>query len=394
MLVDRISGIITVDLSDIKETPCNVRNKYSYIDGILIQNDGKRLNMVLGLEKLNGLQLKKSDDLQEDMPIATHIENARQNADDQILLFQIDDAEYAITIQNIKEIIRYQKVNHLPNVGGHIKGIISLRNRIIPIISIRKLLYNENRESDTENRIIIIDNGNLTFGIAVDRISSMIKINQKTANANNHGVISDKKRIVKNVIEIESTKKLILLLDSMKLITNEDMEEIRKSDQNVAITKQNHTEQSRQLTKKVVVFSVNTIEFAIEITHIREINNISNLVKLPGAPSFIEGMTSLREEIIPILNLKHLLFDERDFIENSKFLVVERGENKLGIIIDTASEVLELPQEALIAVTDLFSYQMGEDYSKEIAKLDNGRMIHILNTDKLLDFIEPLSKSS
>ena len=59
-------------------------------------------------------------------------------------------------------------------------------------------------------------------------------------------------------------------------------------------------EQERQL----VIFSIFVVEFGMEITKVREIVKPREITKLPNVIDFVEGVTNLRGEVIPIIDLK------------------------------------------------------------------------------------------
>lgn len=94
----------------------------------------------------------------------------------QLVSFMLADEEYGVEVLKVREIIRMPTITKMPNTPHHVEGIINLRGKVIPIISMRKrfgLMENENNGS---TRIIIMDvSGSLT-GFIVDAVSEVIRI--------------------------------------------------------------------------------------------------------------------------------------------------------------------------------------------------------------------------
>ena len=58
---------------------------------------------------------------------------------------------------------------------------------------------------------------------------------------------------------------------------------------------------------KIVVFTLNEREYALDVTQVREVIRITTILPLPDVPSWIEGIINLRGKIIPILSLPRKL---------------------------------------------------------------------------------------
>jgi len=139
----------------------------------------------------------------------------------------------------------------------------------------------------------------------------------------------------------------------------------------------------------VVVFKLGEEEYGIEINNVQEINRISEITHFPGAPAFIAGMVDLRGDIIPILNLRRLFaVHDSDSYNASKFLVVEFGNKRIGILIDSASEVLRFSKDYLEEAPEVFKGNDQDSYIDKIAKLNDGkRNVLMLNLSALLSFM-------
>ncbi|MDD2897481.1 MAG: chemotaxis protein CheW [Desulfuromonadaceae bacterium] len=94
----------------------------------------------------------------------------------QLVSFMLADEEYGVEVLKVREIIRMPTITKMPNVPQHVEGIINLRGKVIPIISMRRRFNLMESENSSQTRIIIMDViGNLT-GFIVDAVSEVIRI--------------------------------------------------------------------------------------------------------------------------------------------------------------------------------------------------------------------------
>ncbi|KIL40806.1 chemotaxis protein CheW [Gordoniibacillus kamchatkensis] len=92
---------------------------------------------------------------------------------EQYIEFGIGNERYAIRIQDIHEIIKMQDITHIPNVMPYVKGVINLRGKIVPVISLRHL-FGLDQETDSKNtRIVVVNHQEDTVGIIVDRVNKV-----------------------------------------------------------------------------------------------------------------------------------------------------------------------------------------------------------------------------
>jgi purine-binding chemotaxis protein CheW len=94
----------------------------------------------------------------------------------QLVSFMLADEEYGVEVLKVREIIRMPTITKMPNVPQHVEGIINLRGKVIPVISMRRRFGLMENENGNQTRIIIMDvSGSLT-GFIVDAVSEVIRI--------------------------------------------------------------------------------------------------------------------------------------------------------------------------------------------------------------------------
>lgn len=94
----------------------------------------------------------------------------------EFLTFTLGQEEYGIDILKVQEIRGYEKVTHIVNSPGFIKGVINLRGTIVPIIDLR-LKFNLGSAEYTPFTVVIILNlDSRVVGVVVDSVSDVIQL--------------------------------------------------------------------------------------------------------------------------------------------------------------------------------------------------------------------------
>lgn len=88
--------------------------------------------------------------------------------EEQLVIFQLNDQQYALPIQETQEIIRMSNITRVPNTKHYVEGIINLRGSIVPVINLNKRLNLPVSEYGEDTRIIVVEHGGQKVGMIVD----------------------------------------------------------------------------------------------------------------------------------------------------------------------------------------------------------------------------------
>ena len=94
----------------------------------------------------------------------------------QLVSFMLAEEEYGVEVLKVREIIRMPTITKMPNTPHYVEGIINLRGKVIPIISMRKRFGLMESENSGHTRIIIMDVVGTLTGFIVDAVSEVIRI--------------------------------------------------------------------------------------------------------------------------------------------------------------------------------------------------------------------------
>ena len=94
----------------------------------------------------------------------------------QLVSFELDREEYGIEVLKVREIIRMITITHMPNSPQYVEGIINLRGKIIPVVSMRKKFNLPELDGGSQTRIVVMDIYGELMGFIVDSVSEVIRI--------------------------------------------------------------------------------------------------------------------------------------------------------------------------------------------------------------------------
>jgi purine-binding chemotaxis protein CheW len=97
----------------------------------------------------------------------------------ELLAFMLGDEEYALKMEEAREIIRWRKPTKVPRAPEYIIGIISLRGIILPVFDVKKRLGLGEMKPSRYTRIIVVSEGGSLSGMVVDRITGVTAVPEK-----------------------------------------------------------------------------------------------------------------------------------------------------------------------------------------------------------------------
>jgi purine-binding chemotaxis protein CheW len=136
-------------------------------------------------------------------------------------------------------------------------------------------------------------------------------------------------------------------------------------------------------TLQVVSFALGSEEYGVDIAQVQEINRMVTVTHVPQAAQFMEGVINLRGRLIPIIDLRTRFGMERaERTKNTRIVVTEIGSKRLGMVVDSVSEVLRIPVEQIEDAPDLVA-GVDSEYIRGVGKLDD-RLIILLDLGRVI----------
>jgi len=133
-----------------------------------------------------------------------------------VVKFRLGNEYFAISVEDVKEVVKLQNITRIPNAPPHVEGIMDLRGEVCTIIDPKKLLNIASDPSiEGKERIIILDVGDKSVGIKVDEVISVDDVMPDQIETD-----ADLGQYAKAIIKdkINDRVELVLWLDAEKLV--------------------------------------------------------------------------------------------------------------------------------------------------------------------------------
>lgn len=141
---------------------------------------------------------------------------------------------------------------------------------------------------------------------------------------------------------------------------------------------------------QLVVFIMESEEFACSITDVREVLKMIRVTPLPRSLEFVEGVINLRGEVIPVIDLrKRFGLAQAERTAESRIIIVEVADRMVGLIVDSVSEVIRLANKDIQAAPE----QVADGQTNLILGVGKvrDRMLIILNLEHILTSEEQIA---
>lgn len=122
---------------------------------------------------------------------------------------------------------------------------------------------------------------------------------------------------------------------------------------------------------KYLTFTVGSEVYGLEIQYITEIIGIQKITQMPELPEYMKGIINLRGKIIPVMDMRIRFKKEpREYNDRTCVIVVEIKGLSVGLIIDSVSEVISIPDQNIVKPPQI-NNEIGNRYIKGIGKVVN-----------------------
>ncbi len=136
----------------------------------------------------------------------------------QLVVFTLGSEAYGVDIGRVHEIIRMHDVTRVPRTLDFVEGVINLRGKVIPVISLRKRFGLPETELTRENRIIVVDVEGQDTGIIVDSVTEVLRVAKGAVESLSEVLVSPASDYLLGIAKLKD--KLIILLDLGRVLSD------------------------------------------------------------------------------------------------------------------------------------------------------------------------------
>jgi len=144
----------------------------------------------------------------------------------QYVIFKLNREEYGVAISHVQEITEIKSITTVPNTPPFVEGIINLRGKIVPIVSIKKRFDLPQQGEMEEQRIIIINLSEKQVGFIVDDASQVLTLDEDQIENPPELIAGIDRNYIIGIGKVE--EKIIVLLDLEKILTEQEQKEIEE----------------------------------------------------------------------------------------------------------------------------------------------------------------------
>jgi purine-binding chemotaxis protein CheW len=407
LVVDRMANVVTAEPDRIESAEA-IRSAIAtdLLTGVIKNRDGESMVMILdaGLlirrEFTAVTEVAKPNDAATAAPAAATGERERtgQAAEIQLVSFTVAGQEYALPIESVQEIVQIPpSVTTVPNSGSHVLGVMTLRNRLLPLVSLRRMFNLPDVELSESNKIVVVTLGNgISVGIVMDSVREVLRVNRSVIDAmpemlTRPGDSSD----ITSICRLAGGTRLVSVLSAARLFDIDEIRQLQTATDTISQDTETADEASASAAggaddeEQLVVFRLMQEEYAVPIESVQEIVRVpEELVRVPKTPDFIEGVVNLRGAVLPVLDQRRrfgLPAVERN--DRQRIVVFAVKGLRTGFIVDSVSQVMRVPAHLIGRAPEL-SDEQRRLIRRVVNLTEQKRMILMLEVDQLLNIGE------
>ena len=140
-------------------------------------------------------------------------------------------------------------------------------------------------------------------------------------------------------------------------------------------------------TRQYLGFTVAGESYAVGILQVHEILAFDTITAVPGAPPFVRGVINLRGAVVPVIDLaRRLCLRDTPLTPRTCIVIVDAGMDGgravVGLLADTVTEVLEVPDELVQAPPD-FGTPVTSAWLRGMARAERGFVL-LLDVERVV----------
>lgn len=402
-VVDRVASVVGVDASKIEGVQgIGSTVNADLLSGLIKDVGGHAMVMVLNFEKLIAQEFSQLSQLGQSHALAGAMEpsshdqgHATGSSEEELHLvsFDVMGQEYAIAIEDVQEIVQVPDlIIKVPRAQSHVIGIMTLRNRLLPLVGLRRMFAMPDPSANEQSRIVVVSIAGTSVGIVVDNVNEVLRVPRADvegmpsmlARSGDMADITDICRLSggDRLVSIVSTENLFRHSAIQEALTAVNAQDMQTGTATVRDAGAGDDEQ-------VVVFRLGSEEFGVPIDSVQEIVRVpETLTHVPKAPDAVEGVINLRGSVLPVVDLRRRLgLASVARNEGQRIVVLLIKGARTGFIVDAVAEVLKVPRQAIEPAPRVSAEQAT--LLARMANIDKQkRMLQLIAPDHLLSSID------
>ncbi len=284
------------------------------------------------------------------------------------IFFSVGTFNYAFNARYVLAITQLTELEYPESMPDYIAGLFEYNNSIIKIIDLRHILKIEPENYSINSKIIILKAKNETFGVIIDEIKDIRRINSISFNPPPY---DREKSYLEAIYTDGSYSATIVNIENIEAKINSKENEDIKSNKSASLflpsdlnskeilhrRKLHYLKKAKQGTYEIIkskdayiTFLLDKDTCCVKITHIAGFYKLINMkiTKIPCTPDFIVGVVSIKGRYITVIDLlKYTENKNTNITKDTNIIVLEYEDYEIGILADSIGETIDIDETIL-----------------------------------------------
>jgi len=269
---------------------------------------------------------------------------------------------------------------------------MTLRNRLLPLVSLRRMFGLPDRDSDGESRIVVVSLAGASVGVVMDSVNQVLRVARSAVDRMpgllaQDGNMSD----IEEICRLDGGKRLVSILSVENLFRHSAMKAAINTVADMTLERKTDASNTgvdgpADEEEQIVVFRLGKEEFGVPIESVQEIVRLPDeMTKVPKAAAAVEGVINLRGAVLPVIDLRRRLgLAPIERSDGQRIVVLMIDNVRTGFIVDSVAEVLKVPKSAIEPAPHL-----SGDQNQVLARMANlekqKRMVQLIEPKHLIE---------
>lgn len=411
LMVDRVANVVSVERARIEPAErLNAAVDDALLTGMIKDEAGGGVIMILDVAAAIGRTFAAIDAAVREAAAAPGQAAAEPDAamvvadEDQLVSFEVDGQEYAFPIAEVQEIVQLPAaVTQVPGVPAHVLGVTTLRDRLLPLVSLRAIFGLPPAARTDTNKVVVVslsggDGAAASVGVVMDKVNAVLRVDRAAVEplpatlARGHAA---GRRDIQSICRLDGGRRLVSVLSAEAMFDPAELATWHAGGEASGGTVDEDREgeavmsDARGEDSQYVIFRLMGEEYGVPVEAVQEIVRVpEQLTYVPRTPSFIEGVINLRGTVLPVIDQRRRFgLAETARSDRQRIMVYTVRDQQIGFIVDSVSEVGRIPAAAIAQAPAL-----AGERAKVVRGIANltaqQRMIQLLDVDCLVDASE------
>ncbi len=393
-VVDRMASVVTADPAEIEEAgSLDGTMQGGLLDGVVKRQDG--MIQLLAPSRLLGDGVGRPQAAGARASMGPTAEEAAATHDDiQLVSFVAADHDYAFPIADVHEIVHLPAtITRVPQAPPAVLGVITLRKRLLPLVSLRRLLGLPAADTSESSRIVVVappDGMAGHIGLVVDRVREVLRVPRGLVDPVPALLADGAEGRLEAICRLDQGQRLAAILSAERLFRDAALRAALalagQASEGEEVVDGSAAQAVAAVEEQFVVFRLAGQDYGMPTEAVQEIVRVpEELTHIPRTPAFIEGVVNLRGTVLPVIDQRRRFgLPDQARNDRQRIMVLQIGGSRTGFIVDQVTEVLKLPASAIGPAPALSTEQAR--LIRRVANLEaQKRMVLLLDPSSLLD---------